>query len=381
MIMYPGNYWNYPDTVKSNGCFGTNLMLHDLYEQRSVNMRFDNSFLDRQRHQGDLKSDLLVNSYFNNQKQHELYEALSISENDLQTIDKKSDVHKFLLNKRKKPKWYSEKRIISGQAFFASYALEIMTLLGVLALPYCYAGSPGNKALYLSQKMRNSPGKRLVDTAEFIIGVSTTGNLTTNPYGHIHINRTRLIHAIARYYVIKGAWDKEWGTPINQEDMAGTNLAFSYIILNGLRQSGFSISEKQKEDFIYLWRYIGYQMGIEEDLLPISYREAYLLKQKIELRNFRKSEEGIELTKELLRYYQSVAPPKEALFIQSQLSYFLGPKISGYLGLKKDVFKDRITEVANSITELKNYISKHESTFGTMLANQQKLKTLMEQRG
>ena len=67
-----------------------------------------------------------------------------------------------------------------------------MTLLGAFALPYCYAGSPGNKALFLSEKMRNSPGKRLADTAEVTIAVSTPGSFE-NGEAYFHINKTRII--------------------------------------------------------------------------------------------------------------------------------------------------------------------------------------------
>ena len=171
------------------------------------------------------------------------------------------------------------------------------------------------------------------------------------------------------------------GSPINQEDMAGTNLAFSYIILNGLRLSGFSLTENQKEDFIYLWRYIGYQMGIHEELLPANYAEAFRLKQKIVQRNFKKSKEGIELTSELLKYYRSVAPPNQSRFIDSQVRYYLGDKISGYLDIEKDIFKDRITGYVNSFKELQNFFSTHQSSFGLMVSNQRMIKEKMKMSG
>jgi hypothetical protein len=171
----------------------------------------------------------------------------------------------------------------------------------------------------------------------------------------------------------------EWGSPINQEDMAGTNLAFSYIILNGLRLSGFCLTDKQKEDFIYLWRYIGYHMYIHEELLPDSYMEAFRLKQKIVDRNFRKSPEGVELTSELLKYYRSMVPGNQSGFIDSQVRYYLGPRISSYLGLHKDPVKDAITEIINSLNEVQNYFALHNSSYGNMLAQHRKMKSQMNQ--
>ena len=191
-----------------------------------------------------------------------------------------------------------------------------MTLLGGLSLPYCYAASPGNKALYLSEKMLKNQGKRLADTADFIIAVSSPGQLDDDADGRFHINKTRLIHAIARHYILKGSeWDMAWGLPINQEDMAGTNLAFSYLILRGLKKAGYLIAEREIESFTFLWRYIGYQLHISTDLLPANYAEAMVLERAIRTRHFKKSEEGMELTKELLAYYKSMIPKSEAIYI------------------------------------------------------------------
>ncbi len=217
-----------------------------------------------------------------------LYGLLKLEEKEI-IKQPSSPVKQFLVSKRTKPDWFDARRLQRGQQLFKQYALEIMTLLGAMALPYCYAASPGNKALYLSDKMRNTPGKRLLDTASFVIHVLTPGSLEDSNTGHIHINKVRLIHALSRYYLKKQMqWDKAWGQPINQEDMAGTILAFSYVILRGMQQSGFILSQKEKEDFLFAWRYIGYLLNINEDLLPSSLEEARQLAYTIKKETSRK---------------------------------------------------------------------------------------------
>jgi len=338
-------------------------------------MNTDKSYLDKSRLEGDLEADRLIKDLFNRNAQSEIYTCLKLSESEISELNHNSPVNSFLLSVREIPTWYNEKKLIAGQQVFKSYASEIMTLLGVMALPYCYAASPGNKALYLSDKMRQSPGKRLLDTAQFIISVSTPGSLLSDQYGHIHINKTRLIHALARYYVRKSGWNIEWGVPINQEDMAGTNLAFSLVILMGLQQSGIILSDKQKEDFIFLWRYIGYQLAIEEELLPATFREAYHLAQVIKKRNFKLSDEAVELTRELLNYYHSVATENKKDFINAQVRYFIGPEVAGYLGLKPEYLKDKVTSLISSFNELRNILSVHTSTYNAMIDNHRLLKT------
>jgi len=343
-------------------------------------MNTDTNFLNQNRLVGDREADLLVGKMFKMNAQSELYTALQTPETTLLSLKNSSAAISFLQKIKKQPTWYNEDRILRGQQVFELYAAEIMTLLGAMALPYCYAASPGNKALYHSEKMRQAPGKRLLDTANFLINVSTPGSLANTTTGHIHIAKTRLIHAIARYYVRKGEWDMEWGVPINQEDMAGTNLAFSVVILLGLQQSGFVLSDTQKEDFIYLWRYIGFHLGIDPDLLPSTFKEAYRLAKLIRKRNFKKSFEGIELTRELLEYYRSVVPTNKATFIDAQVRYYVGPEVSDYIGLRRDSVLDGINDALSNFKSLQNIFSIHQSSFTTMMANHQLLKKILTKR-
>ncbi|MFM8914051.1 MAG: hypothetical protein ACKOE6_14230, partial [Flammeovirgaceae bacterium] len=185
-------------------------------------MTVTQQFLSAQRSIGDSVADQLVADVFRSNQEQAIYQLIRLSADDLIKANARSVVFDFLMGKRASPKWFDEKRLLKGQTVFENHAVSIMSLLGVMALPYCYAAYPGNKALYLTEKMRKSPGKRLAETGEFTLGVLREGNLQSE-IGHIHINKTRLIHAIARYYLQKGTWNSEWGVPINQEDMAGTN--------------------------------------------------------------------------------------------------------------------------------------------------------------
>ncbi len=344
-------------------------------------MNVTNAFLDDQRQIGDVSADALVNHFFERNQQQELYSYLGWS---VSIVDKQEDgtLKDFLINRRSLPEWYDEARINAGQKIFEKYAMPIMTLLGGLSLPYCYAGSPGNKALYLSDKMRKSPGKRLSDTADFILAVSTPGSFMQKvSVGQFHINKTRLIHSIARYYLLKRTdWKHEWGLPINQEDMSGTNLAFSYLILLGLQKSAWMLSGREKEDFLYLWRYIGYQLHIDIQLLPATTQEAVLLERTIRRRHFKKSIEGLELTQELIQYYRSVAPSREATLIESQMRYWLGPEVAEYLGLPIQPIKDRAVESLNAFREMTNLFQINTNSYNEMLRNHKQLKNATNSR-
>jgi hypothetical protein len=336
-------------------------------------MNTDKHYLDKQRLQGDKEADLLVNAIFSSNRQAELYKVFRLNANQIKLLEQ-SDLKQFLISVKVKPAWYDDDRLLHGQQVFKQYAQEMMTLLGAMSLPYCYAASPGNKALYLSEKMRQATGKRLIETAGFVINVLTPSSLSDDQEGHLHINKTRLIHALSRYHLQQSNWNMEWGLPINQEDMAGTNLAFSYIILLGMQQAGFSISHKEKEDFLFVWRYIGYQLNIEEELLPESFAEATLFTQIIKDRNFKKTEEGISLTTELLNYFKMVIPAEQATFISAQIRFCLGKEVADYIGLQPEPFKDRITSVVNSLKAIQNMLSAPTNSYDKMMADHVRLR-------
>jgi hypothetical protein len=337
-------------------------------------MQATNNYLDKQRLVGDVEADSLIETIFSKQQQTVLYGLLQLEEKDI-SLQPASAIRDFMISRKEKPAWYNQRQLQNGQRLFKKYAMEIMTLLGAMSLPYCYAASPGNKALYLSDKMRKSPGKRLMDTASFVIAVLSQGSLEEGGQGSVHINRVRLIHALSRYYLKKQpSWNMAWGLPINQEDMAGTNLAFSYVILLGMQQSGFVLSEKEKEDFLFVWRYIGYQLCIQEDLLPASFKEAGGLANLIKKRNFKKTEEGIQLTSELLAYYKLSVPPSQAELVPSQIRYYLGNEVAEYIGLTSDPSRDQITSAVSSLKALQNMVSVQPDSYQNMLSQHSLLK-------
>jgi succinate dehydrogenase flavin-adding protein (antitoxin of CptAB toxin-antitoxin module) len=334
----------------------------------------DNNLLDSQRMRGDLEADVLIGATFAANQQGILNGLFKQDEKSIES-QPDSDLKKFLINQKPKPVWFNKKRMQRGQRIFKQYALEMMALLGAMSLPYCYAASPGNKALYLSDKMRNSPGKRLMDTASFVISVLTPGMLEDGETGHIHINKVRLIHALSRYYLRKQpTWNMDWGVPINQEDMAGTNLAFSYVILLGMQQSGFILSQKEKEDFLFAWRYIGYQMNIDEALLPSSFLEARQLATTIKIRNFKKTEEGIILTKELLSYYKVSVPPDKADLVPAQIRFYLGNEVAEYIGIISDPFRDKLAATVSTFKSLQSRLSVQPDSYQKMLSQHSLLK-------
>ncbi|TVQ10334.1 MAG: DUF2236 domain-containing protein [Bacteroidetes bacterium] len=337
----------------------------------------DTEYLQKQRYVGDSEADSLVTHLFESRQEKTLYQALGTPAEHLHSLsDANKELHSFIHTPKEKPAWYDAEKIALGQRFYRKYASEIMMLLGAMSLPYCYAASPGNKALHLTEKMRNKPGKRLLETAQYVIQLMEPGSFEPDGIAHPYINKTRLVHAMVRYMLLKKTdWNMDWGLPINQEDMAGTNLAFSFTIINGLEKQQFPLRQEQSDAFLHIWRYIGYQMDIQEELLADNMQEAAALEYVIRKRHFKASIEGRKLMQDLLEHYRDEFPWPAGQLVEHQIRYFLGEEISDMLKIEKNTGKDALIRVINKV---KNGINRHFhfSTYNTMMKNHERLKKI-----
>lgn len=104
-------------------------------------------------------------------------------------------------------------------------------------------------------------------------------------------------------------WDQaEFGTPINQEDLAYTLLTFGYTIPKGLAHWGVPVSIEQKEAFLHLWKVVGYVMGVHPELLTDHLDEAEQLFTLVQSRQAASSEEAVILTESLMGFFADYLP-------------------------------------------------------------------------
>ncbi len=299
--------------------------------------------LDKLRQVGDPIADNFVSIYFGN------YQKKEIVQTALNQLNLNSDWPNFL-QAIPEAIWFdteminiitpSKKILYNAVVFYKAKEPYILQLLGLLSLPYCYAAADGAKVLYNTERMYKDVAKRLEETAIFIKKVMCSNAFESNGAGLVEIFKVRLIHAAGRFYLLKTNWDLTLGVPINQEDMAGTNLSFSLIIIRGLRKMGFAISEIQQTAYLEYWNYIGQILGLNPKLLPKNGKDAYLLELLISKRQFKKSNEGQILTQSLLKCFYSLNTQDEIKNeeIPKFMRYLLGNQVADILDLPKGEF-------------------------------------------
>ncbi|MEA5140623.1 oxygenase MpaB family protein [Arcicella rigui] len=303
---------------------------------------FSNELMDRLRQTGDEVADNIILQVFQQTEMaglRDFFKWLNTNETEYSL----SFVNDFVNQKPVLPALANWKKMQKGMDFFKENQERIGIMLACLALPYCYAGADGAKVLAKSQRIQNDTLKRLEETGEFIFTVMQEKNWH-NGKAFRKILKVRLMHAAIRFFSeFHGTWNTAWGKPVNQEDMAGTNGAFSYIVIRGLRKTGKTPSESEEEAYLHLWNIISHIMGVEEVLIPQNLREAFTLDKVIANRQFRPSEEGKLLTKSLLQTLESFVPnPLLKSFPAAQMRYLLGDEIADLLGIPFQSIESKI---------------------------------------
>lgn len=168
------------------------------------------------------------------------------------------------------PAWADPARIERGCHLFLRAGVAGGFVLGLRSLIYGYAAPAGNKPLAFSGQLRERAPRRLAETARFVAAVCEPGGLLPGGEGRKIALKVRLMHAQVRRLLLRsGRWhEPAWSLPINQHDMLATSLLFSHIYLDGLRLLGQHLGPGEADDYIHLWKFAGWILGVETDLLP-----------------------------------------------------------------------------------------------------------------
>ena len=249
------------------------------------------------------------------------------------------------------PDWADKDLIALGQNIYIRHGVLITILLGYKALPECYACAKGAEVLFNTARLSEKDGSlaafsmRIAETSEFIYDVMTPGGLSSNGRGIRSAQKVRLIHAVVRYYLRQNNWDAAaFDEPINQEDLAGTLMSFSALILEGFETLGVQLSAGEKEAYTHCWRVAGYIMGVDADLIPINAADSEALGHAIQDHQFNVSEHGKVLMKSLIDFQAKHTPGFMDHEVNVEMMRFLmGDKIADLLGVppanKQDVEK------------------------------------------
>jgi hypothetical protein len=202
-----------------------------------------------------------------------------------------------------------------------------------------------------------------------VVDVMTEGGMEPEGRGVRTTQKVRLMHAAIRYMIrhdARNSWDaEELGQPINQEDLAGTLMTFSHVVLEGMKALHIELTPEQQEAWLYAWLGVGRIIGLDERLLPANVEEARQLTLLIRQRQVAFSQEGVAMTSALLEGMKQLTPDILDGLPASMMHFFLdqdqwqGLNVANMLQVPKPDWTAIIPHAIKHIADLTDWVGDH----------------------
>lgn len=360
---------------------------------------WEESFLKEMSLKTDPDAESLVNDIVNDNDFNTLRSVFTQLNNNQDHINSSGlppSVINYFNAEMQLPAWADHSKINLAQEVFSKYGPQISLLLNFKALPLCYSCKNGAKVLAATGRLNESGHdvsrvrRRLFETSQMVINTMSPGGLDPDGKGIITVKKVRLYHATIRYFLTHPkynpqGWDvARYGQPINQEEMAGTLMAFSALIIGGLDQIGIELSEEEKDAYMHCWNIIGHFIGLDPKLYPANFQQGWDLGIAIIKRNQEESEDGKLLTKSLIDFSKEIfqgrflddVPEYLISYFLEDVSKIINVDIVKNLGVNETSnFVDRllgkaflkILELADDIEEHNALVQKIVSKYNTKM--------------
>jgi hypothetical protein len=319
-----------------------------------INSRWNDAMLDRVRHLGDPVADAPVAAVLDRGG----VDAVNAIMRTLVRVDQPvpaelpTELEAYLTDSLALPEWADLAKIERGQRVFETWGVHICVCLFYASLPASYAAAKGVQVLRLTARLDTDARRRVMETGQFLLDVLAVGGLGDDGKGRRTIQHVRLMHAAVRHLITTrgarepGLWDPAWGRPLNQEDLAGTLLAFSMVVTQPLERLGVHLSDEDVDAYLHLWNVIGHQLGICDELLVRDLDDATALLEAITRRQFAASTAGREMTEALLELLDELTPGRRFDDMNpAMIRYLIGDEIAGFLMVPESDLVDELGAV------------------------------------
>ncbi|HXW38232.1 MAG TPA: oxygenase MpaB family protein, partial [Acidimicrobiales bacterium] len=322
---------------------------------------FSDAYIEHLRQLGDPPADAAVSAFFEaTDAGHEaLYRRLATSSARTAADEGLPGICEFVETIEPWPDWADPDLVRQGQDVFGEFGPQIGMGLFMASLPSDYGFAKGVQALARTARLTRNPKRRYVETGQMIIDAMTPGALDPGARGYRTVRHVRLMHAAVRHVLAhlhemeeEGGpslppWDRADGLPISQLQLLGTLFSFGVQGVEALRRSGVSLSDQRAEAYIHTWNLVGYQIGILDELLPLSWDDSRTLwDQRRAGPEYAPTAEGKELTAAAIECMRELfglswVPGLPA----SGIRFYLGDRTADLLGVPRSDWTRMVFEL------------------------------------
>lgn len=177
------------------------------------------------------------------------------------------------------PDWVDWDQIRRGQRALRTGGSDGVYIARDVALLGGYQFGGFNKTLMRTGALEKGSNRRFAETLQWAMDVESEDGLAPHGIGYRSTLRVRLIHAFVRRHVsAMSDWQpEEWGLPVNQTDMAATLLGAIIAPAAGAIGMGLFNVPRDLDAIAHVTRYVGWLIGVEEQWLPLDFRDGVRL--------------------------------------------------------------------------------------------------------
>ena len=179
-----------------------------------------------------------------------------------------------------RPYWVDQNKLDHATRVAARIGMVAgFTSLSMLSLMGGYLASRADKTLVATGDLATMAPRRLAETLIWTVDVTAPGALERFARGFASTMRVRLMHAMVRAGMSRRPdWDfDDWDYPVNQSTMAGTLMLFSLGNVVGSQALGVKFSDRDKDALYHFWRYVGFLLGVDAEILPADEADTWRL--------------------------------------------------------------------------------------------------------
>jgi hypothetical protein len=331
--------------------------------------RWTNAKLDKMRQIGDPVADKVIEKIFARGNLAAVNELIATVVHDDCVLSEAlpPDLRRYFERTAGLPPWADEQRIARAQEFFGEHGPHILLALLCCSLPSSYAAAKGVQVLALTGQLGSNTSRRIMETGQFLMDVMEPDGLGPKGRGVRTIQRVRLMHAairlLIREYAQQGTitWEPGWGIPVNQEDLAGTLMAFAFVVHDALPRLGADIDGTEAADYLHAWAVVGHMLGVRDSMIAKSVDDAAALVAAIERRHFAACEQGQDLTRALVDVLQRTAPDHDLRDLGPALiRYLVGDLTAAIIGLEAGTDSKHVAELIRVLDGVEEAMEHHE---------------------
>jgi hypothetical protein len=246
------------------------------------------------------------------------------------------------------PAWVDESRVRHAEDMFTSFGPLTLSSLLLNSYPHFLTCPAGAYAMYRARAFSpESVASRMLELAQFSVFMGERYGLSNGnrPDGthqpgrsFVAYRKLRVIHGNLRLLLagphVSTPWDASTlGVVVNQEDLALAVTCFCVSTLDGLRKSGFDLSETDQEATLMAWRIAGWLLGLADELQPNDIQEATRLRDAILARHQRATPEASVVVREMLHVVEGLLPPGVRRVPAALVRFQVGPRTADLLDL------------------------------------------------